>query len=62
LWASSTRSERQKSKDSPRPRCNASRTFSSAVRWPNTAEIWNERTSPSFAMSDGLAAVMSRPL
>ena len=43
-------------------RCSAMRTFSSAVRCGNTAEIWNERTRPSRATSAGLNAVMSRPL
>ena len=32
------------------------RTFSSAVRRPNTAEIWNERTNPRRAMSAGSCA------
>ena len=36
--------------------------FSNAVRWGNTAEIWNDRTSPSRATSAGLRLVMSRPL
>ena len=27
-------------------RCSATRTFSSTLMWPNTAEIWNERTRP----------------
>ena len=57
----STRFERQKSNEPPRRRCNAMRTFSSTVRCGNTAEIWNERTSPSRATSAGLSAVMSRP-
>ena len=47
---------------SPRLRCSAMRTFSSAVRCGNTAEIWNERTRPSRATSAGRIAVMSRPL
>ena len=38
------------------------RTFSSTVRCGNTAEIWNERTSPCRAMSAGREPVMSRPL
>ena len=38
------------------------RTFSSTVRCGNTAEIWNERTRPSRAMSAGRLPVMSRPL
>ena len=38
------------------------RTFSRAVRCGNTAEIWNERTSPSRATSAGRTPVMSRPL
>ena len=37
--ASGARSERQKSNDRPRWRCRARRTFSSTVRWGNTAEI-----------------------
>jgi hypothetical protein len=37
-------------------------TFSSAVRCGNTAEIWNERTSPRRATSAGAIAVMSCPL
>ena len=37
------------------------RTFSSTVRCGKTAEIWNERPSPSWATSAGLSAVMSRP-
>ena len=51
--STSTRSERQKSKLSPRWRCSAMRTFSSAVRCGNTAEIWKDRTRPSRAMSAG---------
>ena len=62
LKASSTRLERQKSNEPPRWRCSAMRTFSSTVRCGNTAEIWNERTSPSRATSAGASAVMSRPL
>jgi hypothetical protein len=38
------------------------RTFSSTVRCGKTAEIWNERTSPSRAMSAGFNFVMSCPL
>jgi len=38
------------------------RTFSSAVRCGNTAEIWKERTRPSRAISAGRRPVMSRPL
>ena len=45
--------ERQKSKLSPRLRCNATRTFSSAVRWGKIAEIWNERARPRRATSAG---------
>jgi hypothetical protein len=58
----STRFERQKSKDPPRARWSAIRTFSKTVRWGNTAEIWKERAKPSWTMSAGIAAVMSRPL
>ena len=32
------------------------------VRCGNTADIWNERTSPSRATSAGASPVMSRPL
>src|SRR5947208_6309892 len=59
---SRVRSERQKSNECPRWRWSASRTFSSTLRCGNTAEIWNERTSPSRAMSAGFDPVMSRPL
>src|SRR3977135_4530019 len=38
------------------------RTFSSTVRCGNTAEIWNERTSPMRAMVEGRAPVISAPL
>ena len=38
------------------------RTFSSTVRCGNTAEIWNERTSPMRAIAAGREPVMSRPL
>ena len=38
------------------------RTFSSTVRCGNTAEIWNERTSPMRAIAAGPTPVMSRPL
>src|SRR5262245_58787719 len=38
------------------------RTFSSTVRCGNTAEIWNERTTPSRATSAGASVVMSCPL
>ena len=38
------------------------RTFSSTLRCGNTAEIWNERTTPSRATSAGGSAVMSWPL
>src|SRR5438445_2098166 len=58
----STRSGRQKSNEAPRLRCSATRTFSSTERWGNTAEIWNERTRPSRAMSAGRDPVISRPL
>ena len=51
--ASSTALGRQKSNEPPRRRCSAMRTFSSTVRCGNTAEIWNERTSPSRATSAG---------
>ena len=37
-------------------------TFSSAVMELNTAEIWNDRTSPIRAMEPGSSVVMSRPL
>ena len=57
----STRFERQKSNECPRRRCKAIRTFSSTVRCGNTAEIWNERPSPSRATSAGRSAVMSWP-
>ena len=56
-----TRLERQKSNELPRRRCSAMRTFSRTVKCGNTAEIWNERTSPRRATSAGLSAVMSRP-
>ena len=38
------------------------RTFSSTVRCGNTAEIWNERTSPIRAIAAGREPVISRPL
>jgi hypothetical protein len=38
------------------------RTFSSTVRFGNTAEIWNERMTPRRATSAGCRAVMSWPL
>src|SRR5215207_2040057 len=44
-----------------RGRCSATRTLSSTERCPNTAEIWNERTSPSRATSAGASLVMSCP-
>src|SRR5262249_471875 len=53
LKTSSTRFERQKSNDDPRCRCSAMRTFSSTVRCGKTAEIWNDRTSPSRATPAG---------
>src|SRR5213593_2961978 len=59
---SSTRSDRQKSNEAPRLRWSATRTFSTTERWGNTAEIWNERTRPSRAMSAGREPVISRPL
>src|SRR5438094_8813667 len=59
---SSARAERQKSNEPPRSRWSAMRTVSSTERCGNTAEIWNERTSPSRAMSAGFDPVMSRPL
>jgi hypothetical protein len=43
-------------------RWSATRTFSSTVRWGNTAEIWNERTTPRRATSAGLSGVMFCPL
>ena len=43
-------------------RWRAIRTFSSAVRFGNTAEIWNERTSPIRAIEAGREPVISRPL
>ena len=43
-------------------RCSAMRTFSSTVRCGNTAEIWNERTSPMRAIFAGLEPVISLPL
>ena len=55
-------SERQKSNEWPRLRCSAMRTFSSTVRCGNTAEIWNERTSPMRAIVAGREPVISRPL
>ena len=57
-----SRSERQKSNECPRLRCSAMRTFSSTVRCGNTAEIWNERTSPMRAIAAGREPVISRPL
>ena len=60
--ASESEVEVQKSNDDPRFLCSATRTFSRAVRWGNTAEIWNDRTRPSRATSAGGRAVMSRPL
>src|SRR5450759_2863490 len=62
LNRSRTEAERQKSKEPPRWRCSAMRTFSSTVICGNTAEIWNERTKPSRATSAGGSAVMSWPL
>src|SRR2546423_8965891 len=59
---SSTVSERQKSNDVPRWRWSAMRTFSSTLRWGNTAEIWNERAMPRRATSAGFRCVISRPL
>ena len=52
---SSTRSDRQKSKEAPRFRCSATLTFSSTVRCGKTAEIWNERTIPMRAIAAGLS-------
>ena len=60
--AASLPSERQKSNEWPWCRCNAMRTFSSTVRLGNTAEIWNERTSPIRAIAAGREPVISRPL
>src|SRR5664280_2251371 len=37
------------------------RTFSSTERWANTAEIWNERTTPRRAIAADFSAVMSSP-
>ena len=53
LNASSTCLLRQKSNEPPRCLCSAMRTFSSTLRCGNTAEIWNERTTPSRATSAG---------
>ncbi|MCY1314604.1 hypothetical protein D9M70_652720 [compost metagenome] len=38
------------------------RTFSSTVRWGNTAEIWNDRMMPRRAICAGRSPVMSMPL
>jgi hypothetical protein len=51
----------QKWNEVPSFRCSATRTFSSTERWANTAEIWNERTTPIRAIATGVSAVMSRP-
>ncbi len=43
-------------------RWSATRMFSSTVRCGNTAEIWNERTTPRRATSAGRSEVMFSPL
>ena len=45
----------------PSFRCSATRTFSSTDRCANTAEIWNERTTPRRAIAAGCSCVMSSP-
>ncbi|MCY1539664.1 hypothetical protein D9M68_752610 [compost metagenome] len=52
----------QKWNDSPVLRCKPMRTFSSTVRWGNTAEIWNDRMMPRRAICAGRSPVMSMPL
>ena len=51
-----TRSGCQKWNEVPSLRCSATRTFSSTVRCGNTAEIWNERTTPRRAIARRLLA------